>query len=168
MGLNSTALMLPGQWQEEQLRIASAGFMLPVGTAWVERDVLGIADEINARWPNLRVASCACGHCVERGHAPHAVLEYCRDGVTRPVFTFVQFNRDVIDRLHQIHVSNDPAAQHAAHNAALRKELKAKSDAVLDEGLEIVEAALRSPKQDWRGPNGMRTDSSISASRVVA
>lgn len=168
MGLNSTSLLLPGQWQEEHLRQASSGFMLPVGTSWVQRDVLGIADEINARWPNLRVASCACGHCISRGHAPHAVLEHCRDGVTRSVFTFTRFDRDVIDRLHQIHVSQDPQAQHVAHNEAIRKELKRKADERQDEALEIVEAALRSTKFDWRGPGGFRTDPSASSSKVFA
>lgn len=168
MRLNDASLLLPGQWEQEQLRTASAGFLLPVGTSWVQRDVLGIADEINARWPNLRVASCGCGHCVERGHAPHAVLEYCRDGVTRPVFTFVRFGRDVIDRLHQIHVSQNPQAQHEAHNEAVRKELKRKADEKMDEGLEIIESALRSRKQDWRGPDGLRTDPSLTAAKVFA
>lgn len=147
-------LLLPGDWEKIQAQKASSKFLLPVGTHWVEQDVYGIADEINARWPNLRVASCGCGHCIARGHAPHAVVEHCKDGVTRPVFTFVRFGRDVIDRLHQIHVSQDPQAQHEAHNAAVRKALKAKQDEARKAALEEPEAALRSSKSSWRGSDG--------------
>lgn len=148
------SLLLPGQWEEDRLRAASSGFMLPVGTSWVERDILGIAEEVNRRWPNLRVASCSCGHCLARGHAPHAVLEHGRDGVTRPVFSFTRFSRDVIDRLHAIHISQNPAAAHAKHNADLRARLKAEADAARREALAEAEAALRSSKSTWKGSNG--------------
>lgn len=147
-------LLLPGQWEAERMRAASSGFLLPVGTAWVERDVLGIADEINARWPNLRVASCSCGQCIPRGHAPHAVLEHCRDGLTRPVFTFTRFSRDVIDRLHAIHVSQDPYAQHEAHNRKVRAEIERKQKEERDAALEEPIAALKSSKSSWRGSDG--------------
>lgn len=144
------SLLLPGQWEKLQAQRASSRFLLPVGTSWVERDVLGIADEINARWPNLRVASCSCGHCVIRGHAPHAVLEHCRDGQTRPVMQFVHFTREIIDRLHAMHTSQRPYEQHAAHNEAVRKELKRQAEEQRAEDLAPAVAALESSKTTYR------------------
>lgn len=145
-----TGLLLPGDWERLQAQAASSKFLLPVGTHWVERDVFGIADEINARWPNLRVASCGCGHCITRGHAPHAVLEHCKDGQTRPVFEFTRFGRDIIDRLHAMHTSQDPLAQHEAHNLKVRAELEAKQAEKRAADLEVAEDALRSTKINYR------------------
>lgn len=151
-------LLLPGEWEKFQAVQASSKFLRPVGTAWVESDVLGISEEIARRWPSLRVASCPCGHCARRGHYPHVILEHCRDGVTRPVFGFMRFDRDIIHRLQAIHTSQDPAAKQEKFKAKYRAD-RAKARAEQQrEDLEVIEAALRSPKLDWKGPNGLRTN----------
>lgn len=152
-------LLLPGEWERVQAISASSKFILPVGTAWVERDVLGIANEVSARWPNLAVASCPCGKCLSghTPHYPHVVMEHCKDGVTRPVFGFTRMDRDVIHRLQAIHASQDPQAKHEEVKAKARADAAKAREEAQREQLEIVEAALRSPKQDWRGPNGIRT-----------
>lgn len=151
-------LMLPGQQERIQAVSASSKFLKPVGTHWVEHDVLSVAEEVNRRWPNLRIASCSCGHCLARDHYPHVVMEHCKDGVTRPVFGFTRLGRDVIDRLGAIHESQNPQARHAALNARRRREEQARAEEQRREDLEVVEAALRSGKHNWKGPRGMRTN----------
>lgn len=151
-------LLLPGELEQIQAVRASSKFVRPVGTHWVENDVLGVAEEVNRRWPNLRVASCPCGHCLVRGHYPHMVMEHCRDGVTRPVFGATRLNRSIVHRLQAIHESQNPAAQHEELKARHRAEAKRQRDEAQRETLEVVEAALKSPKADWRGPGGFRTN----------
>jgi len=151
-------LLLPGEWEQLQAISASSKFLVPVGTDWVEQDVLGIANEVSIRWPNLAVASCPCGHCLRKGHYPHVVMEHCRDGVTRPVFGFTRLDRRIIDRLKAIHASEDPQAKHEEVKRKARAEAKRKREEEQKEQLEIVEAALRSPKVHWKGPDGMSAD----------
>lgn len=151
-------LALPGDLERLQAVQASSKFVLPVGTHWVENDVLSISNEITARWPNLRVASCPCNRCLIEGHYPHVILEHCKDGITRPVFGFSRFSRDVVDRLKAIHASENPQAKHRELNARKQAEVKQQAEDAQRERLEVVEAALKSRKRDWRGPNGLRTD----------
>lgn len=151
-------LLLPGEWERMQAAAASSRFLVPAGTSWVERDVLGIANEVASRWPNLAVASCDCGHCLERNHYPHVVLEHCRDGVTRPVFGFTRMDRDVIHRLQAIHSSQDPQAKHEKIKEAARAEAKRQREEQQQEQLEVIESALRSPKVNWTGPGGAKTN----------
>lgn len=150
-------LLLPGEQDQIQAIRASSKFVQPVGTHWVEGDVLGVANEVARRWPNLAVASCPCGHCLRKGHYPHVIMEHCRDGVTRPVFGFTRLNRSIVDRLKAIHASNNPQAKHEDLKARHRAEAKRQRDEAQREQLEIAEAALKSSKTDWRGPNGLRT-----------
>ena len=157
-GTMQQTLLLPGQWERIEAQRRSSQFILPVGTSWVQADVLGVANEVATRWPNLQIASCNCGKCLDRGHYPHVVLEHTRTGETVPVFGFLRLNRDVIHRLQAIHTSQDPLAKHKEQNELTRAALKAEADAAQKEQLEVVEAALRSPKHNWKGPNGMRTD----------
>lgn len=151
-------LLLPGEWEQIQAQKASSRFLVPTGTDWVEKDVLGIANEVATRWPNLAVASCDCGHCLPRGHYPHVVLEHCKDGVTRPVFGFTRFDRDVIHRLQAIHSSEDPQGKHEKIKEKARADAKKQRADEQREQLEVVEAALRSPKINWTGPGGTKTN----------
>lgn len=151
-------LALPGDIERLQAIRASSKFVLPAGTHWVENDVLSISNEIASRWPNLRVASCPCNRCLIEGHYPHVILEHCKDGVTRPVFGFTRFSPDVVERLKAIHASEDPAAKHREINERKRTEERKRAEEAQREHLEVVEAALKSRKSDWRGPDGLRTD----------
>jgi len=151
-------LLLPGQYERLEAQRASSHFILPVGTQWVQADVLGIANEVASRWPNLAIASCPCGKCKAAGHYPHVVLEHARDGSTAPVFGFMRLNGDVIHRLQAIHASEDPLAKHKEQNELAHAAAKAEAAAAQRERLEVVRAALSSPKLDWKGPDGLRTD----------
>jgi len=151
------SLLLPGDWNPLQ-QGRPGGLVEPVGTHWVERDVLGVAQEVAQRWPNLRVASCSCNRCHEQGHYPHVVVELCRDGKQRPVFGFSAFGRHIIERLEAIHVANEPDKQAEKANEQAKKAARKQTDDKRRADLEVIEAALRSPKIDWKGPGGKRAD----------
>lgn len=155
--LSDQSLALPGNWD----KIIEAGSnvdktLLPVGTHWVERDVLGISEEVHrVTRGKCRVASCQCGKCVEVGHFPHVVLEVDRFGRTSPVFGFTSFGSHVVQRLREMHVSNNPNKKAMASNARLRKAREQRVAEARQEKLEVIESALRSHKHDWKGPGNM-------------
>lgn len=156
--LSDQSLQLPGQWENFKAQTNEGSFLLPVGTHWVEQDVLGVAEEVyRVTRGRCRVASCNCGKCLERGHFPHVVLELDRFGRTHPVFGSRSLGPHIVQRLREMHISNDPNKKAMEANAkenARRKRLAEERQA---EKLEIVSSALASTKFDWRGPNGIRT-----------
>lgn len=156
--LSDQSLHLPGQWDKVQSVKNESRFLLPTGIGWVENDVLGIADEVRrVSKGRCRLASCGCGKCLERGHFPHVVLELTKRGSTAPVFGARELGPHIVQRLQQMHVSQNPNEQSIKHNEKLRTERRAKALEGMRERLEVVESALRSHKFDYRGPNGMRT-----------
>jgi hypothetical protein len=156
--LSDQSLELPGEWDKVTKVQNTSRFLLPSGTAFVERDVLGVAEEVERiSGGKCRVASCSCGKCLEKGHYPHVVLELSRRGQTSPVFGFTNFGPHVVQRLREIHVSTGHHKESLKKNEKIRKDMKAKAVEVQRENLEIVETALKSHKFDWRGPRGLRT-----------
>lgn len=156
--LSDQSLALPGDWKKVQAQKAASNFLIPVGTAWVERDVLGVSEEIyKLSGGRCRVASCNCGRCLDKGHFPHVVVELGKDGRTYPVFGFRKFGPHVVQRMLEIHVSQKHNAKAMKHNEKLRETKKQAAKDLQRERLEVVQSALSSHKFDWRGPNGMRT-----------
>jgi len=157
--LSNQSKNLPGnEWEKIQEVKDTSQFLLPAGTHWVERDVMGVAEEVHhVTKGKCRVASCSCGHCLERGHFPHVVLELARNGRTSPVFGFTSFGPHVIHRLREIHVSQGHEKKMREKNDKIRESHKKKSEEYQQEKLEVIRAALESHKHDWRGPNGLRT-----------
>lgn len=158
--LSDQSLELPGEWHLGlQPRTNQGSFLLPVGTSWVENDVLGVAEEVYCiTRGKCRVASCTQGHdCMKLGHFPHVVVELDKRGRTHPVFGSSSLGPHIVQRLREMHVSNNPNEKSVRQNEKIRKELEKKSREVLTEKLEIVESALTSRKYDWRGPDGLRT-----------
>lgn len=156
--LSNQSLQLPGDWNKIQQSTNRGEFLLPVGTDWVSRDVMGVSEEVyrvtNGR---CRVASCQCGRCLEKGHFPHVVVELGKFGATHPVFGFTSFGPHVVQRLRSIHVSQDPNKKSMDKNAKLLESKKRLAAEVQTHKLEVVHSALRSHKFDWRGPDGLRT-----------
>lgn len=156
--LSNQSLKLPGDWNKVQANTNASEFVLPVGTHWVARDVMGISEEVERiSGGRCRVASCQCGRCPSEGHFPHVVVERSRGGGTHPVFGFSSFGPHVIQRLREIHVGQNHHAKSMEENQRLRQQLKKRADDVQQEKLEVVAAALASHKHDWRGPDGIRT-----------
>lgn len=156
--LSSQSLELPGQWDKFTPKTNEGSFLLPVGTHWVENDVLGVAEEVSrVTRGKCRVASCPCGHCVERGHFPHVVLELDKFGRTHPVFGSRSLGPHIVQRLREMHVSNEPNKKSMSQNAKERARRRRLAEERQAERLEVVSSALASHKFDWRGPNGIRT-----------
>lgn len=156
--LSDQSLHLPGQWDGLTSRTNGGSFLLPVGTHWVERDVLGIAEEVyKVTRGKCRVASCNCGRCLSRGHFPHVVLELDKYGETHPVFGARSLGPHIVQRLREMHVSNNPNKRAMEANERERQRRRNVSEAANQEKLEVVRSALSSHKFDWRGPDGIRT-----------
>lgn len=156
--LSNQNLAIPGDWDSLRLSSKASEFLTPVGTHWVERDVLGVAEEVyKITDGKCRVASCQCGKCLEKGHFPHVVVELGKDGRTHPVFGFTRFGPHVTQRIREIHISQNPNKKSMENNRKIHEARKQKARDLQTERLEIVEAALKSHKFDWRGPNGIRT-----------
>lgn len=156
--LANQSLDLPGDWNKVQANKNTAEFMLPVGTDWVARDVLGVSEEVSrVTQGKCRVASCQCGRCLDKGHFPHVVVEKGKSGRVYPVFGFTHFGPHVIQRVQEIHVSQNPNKKSMENNKKVLEANKAKARELQTERLEVVHSALSSSKFDWRGPNGIRT-----------
>lgn len=156
--LSKQSLDLPGNWDKVSVARDTSRFLLPAGTSFVERDVLNVAEEVHrVSEGKLSVASCSCGRCVEKGHFPHVVLELDRRGRTSPVFGFTTFGPEVVQRVREIHISQKHVQKASARNKLIREQAKKNASLAQQEKLEIIEAALKSSKFDWRGPEGLRT-----------
>lgn len=156
--LSDQSLELPGQWDTFTPKRSEGAFVLPVGTHWVEQDVLGVAEEVHRiTRGKCRLASCTCGHCLRRGHFPHVVLELDKYGRTNPVFGSRSLGPHIVQRLREMHVSNNPNKKAMKENEKEYNRRKKLAEEVQAEKLEVVQSALNSHKFDWRGPDGMRT-----------
>lgn len=159
-------LDMPGEsssWfdiQSDQRKGKERGSLLvPDGTGWVEHDTLGVAEEVAQRWPNLRVAECRkrCNDCSALGHFPYVVCELTKSGKTVPVLGFLRLDRQVIDTLWSIsQAAGDQQKLADAHNERIRAELAQKAADQQQAALEIIGAALKSHKYDWKGPGGVK------------
>lgn len=153
-GTENKNLLLPGDHERLQAIEKSSRFTIPVGTHWVERDVLYVSEEIARRWPNLAVVSCSCGKCLTVGHHPHMVVESCRDGQTRPVFGFVKFGRHIIEQLAAAHVSNNTLERIHKNNADVLEQKRKAHRERTGEASEMLVSALRSHKLSWTARHG--------------
>ena len=162
-------LDMPGNWREVQdaqhKGDARGSLLVPSGAGWVEHDTLGIAEEVAARWPNLRVAECVkrCDDCAALGHYPYTVVELDRKGKTIPILGFLRLDRRVIDTLWSISAETADQQRLAdEHNARVRAEIEKKVAEQQKASLEIIGAALKSTKYDWRGPGGVKIGPTMS------
>lgn len=153
-------LIMPGQEARQRVQAGAGDFLIPVGTHWVERDVLRVSEEVSRRWPNLAVVSCQCGRCGELGHYPHMVVEQLPTGESTPVLGFMQFSREVIEQLSMAEQaeSADLLERMRKEKEATLRERQRKATEARDEAKAVLVSALRSNKQHWVGPNGVATD----------
>lgn len=154
-------LLLPGQWDKSLTSVDNAGkFLLPQGTHWIEADVLNITRAIKNRWPELGVASCACGKCAMRGHFPHMVVQLSLKGKTIPVFGFSEFSPEIIRHLEALDFRrHDKGARGLAEELIKQDEAKrlSRKNSLQDEREEhkdMIVGALRSRKHDYSTPLG--------------
>lgn len=169
-------LAMPGDdasWHElqsdQRTGKQTGSLLVPNGAGWVEHDTLGVAEEVARRWPNMRVAKCQqrCTDCAALGHYPYVVMELTRSGKSVPVLGFLRLDRTVIDTIWSIsHAAGDQQKLADAHNQKVRAELDRKSAEAQQASLEIVGAALKSRKFDWRGPGGVKVGRGMAPSEA--
>lgn len=85
------------------------------------------------------------------------MLELDKFGRTHPVFGSRSLGPHIVQRLREMHVSNDPEKKALDANAKERARRKKVAEERQAEKLAVVSSALSSHKFDWRGPNGIRT-----------
>lgn len=161
------SLALPGNWDITEDRLdTSSQLLLPVGTDFVEQDVLSIAERAWVEF-GVRIASCACGACLGRGHFPHMVMEVTEHGETVPVFGFKQFDNRVLKRLHEIDTRRvDVGKQVRDKREAARRDRRRQFHDAQGEALDMVESALRSHKHEYKTPIGT-TDPNLTQSKII-
>lgn len=147
--------------QRDDRRRNPGSLLVPDGAGWVAHDTLGVAEEVAARWPNLRIAQCEqrCRDCAAQGHYPYVVIELTRSGRSVVVLGLERLDRSVIDTLWSIsEAAGDQQKLADEHNARVREAIARRRDESRRARLEVVESALRSRKKRWRGPGGVVID----------
>lgn len=119
----------------------------------VERDVLHIAERISEYDPNLKLQYLESAARI--GDAPYRVVELCKDGQWRPLFSVWELDQRVLDRIHLGDMLRNPVGTNMeVHNAAIRAELKRKEREELGAAQDITEHMLKSPKGRWSFTDG--------------
>lgn len=119
--------------------------------ALIEKDVLGIAAEVNRRWPNLRVQYLDPNAGYGIPEAPYQIIETCKDGVDRPVFQVWELNGEVLTKLEAIntHQVDLDAVIERSNRQAKRAQERAAADERMDSH-EKAAAVIRSPKDTYK------------------
>jgi len=80
-------------------------YVIIAGQAF-ERDMLGVVEEIQYRWPNLRVQYLDPSRASGIVDAPYQIVERTQDGRERVVLQVWNMDRSVLDKLHMMDQAN--------------------------------------------------------------
>lgn len=80
-------------------------YVIIAGQAF-ERDMLGVVEEIQYRWPNLRVQFLNPDFAKDLVDAPYQIVERTQDGRERIVLQVWNMDRSVLDKLHMMDQAN--------------------------------------------------------------
>jgi hypothetical protein len=111
----------------------------------VDRDVLGIIEQVHAYDPNLKVQYLE--RAAALGDAPWRIIERCKDGEWRVIFYAWQMDARVLDRIraadcHMVDVLGGVES----NNASLRKAEGRRFQERMEEAKDIVKHIIDSPK----------------------
>lgn len=123
----------------------------------VEEDVLGIVEQIRKMDPNLDVQFLDPDAHADLTDAPYQIIERCRDGIPRVVFTTWTLDQRVIDRLRAAdNLRNDVLANMDAANLAARLGVERRWEEIRLEDQDLIKHILASPKgsYSWIGRDG--------------
>lgn len=118
----------------------------------VERDALRIAEKVNDLNPNLYV------QCLESaptllGEPPFRIIERCRDGKDRILFSFWTLDDTVIMRIRAADMSKqDVLAKIEKNNLNVKAAQRAAAKEQFAEGSEIAYAVMKSKKSSYSVP----------------
>ena len=113
----------------------------------VHRDVLNIVDKIRAYDENLEVQYLDPDRFPEFGDAPYRIVERCKDGFTRLVFSVWELDERVLERLYKADTARvDVMANLDANNARVKTEANRRfKEEILSEAHDIMKSAMKAP-----------------------
>ena len=117
----------------------------------VEPDVANVVNEVARLWPDLKIQI-----CMDPGLAdpPYRVVEFCKDGVWRPVLNVWQLDNRLLDMLHNCDSYRvDVLAQMDKHNAGIRLAQKEAERAWRDAAKDVMASVFKSPKGTYTIPD---------------
>lgn len=136
---------MPSELTREQLRKMK---LVDLGDVVVERDALNIARQINAYDPNLTVQYLESEGSL--GEPPFRLVETCRDGVDRVVFTFWELDQRILDRIFRADTErqNILGGLDEANALATLRE-KQRYQEKIEETKDIVAHVIETPKSKY-------------------
>lgn len=116
----------------------------------IESDVLGIVEKIQSYDPNLRIQFLDPALSDNPSDPPYRIIEHCRDGLDRIVFTVWELNDLVVERLRIADTQRlNVIADMDTNNERVRREAKRRYRDVMGEANEMTKDILRSPKDTY-------------------
>lgn len=115
---------------------------------WVDKDLLGIVEQIQAYDPNLKVQYLeGLGKINE---PPWRIVEKCKDGVDRVVLTAWQLDHSVLTKLYFADThKHDVGARVEETNKKVKEEIKKKHFEEIQESGEVAAAIVTTNKADY-------------------
>lgn len=120
----------------------------------VEKDALRIAEKVHEYDPSLRVQYLEQAESV--GEPPFRIVEHCRDGVDRPVFSVWILDNTVLERIWLADNQKfDVNARLDITNARAKAQEGRRFKEKLEEAHEVTTAVLASPKSSYTVPENI-------------
>lgn len=122
--------------------------LVDVGGVLVERDALHIAERVHEYDSNLHVQYLEQSDSL--AEPPFRIVEKCRDGLERVVFTFWELNGQVLERLYaaDTHIQDIDAIV-TGKNVEARCNMKQRFQERLDASHELAASVLKSQKTSY-------------------
>lgn len=116
----------------------------------VERDVLGVVEEIRRLWPVLDVQFLDPGRFEELTDAPYRVIEKCKDGFDRVVLTAWTLDKSILERIWAAdNLRGSVLDRIDANNNHLRDGEKQRFKERLAEAADLAQHILNNPKTSY-------------------
>lgn len=122
--------------------------LVNVGGVLVERDALRIAERIKEYDPNLTLQFLAAE--ASALEPPFRVVETCRDGIDRIVFSAWQLDGSIIERIYAAdNAKHDIQGRLDKTNEKARQEVQRRYKDRMEEANEVAHSVLKSPKSTY-------------------
>lgn len=132
----------------------SSGLVRLEDGSYIERDLLNIVQKVQEFDPNLRIQYLDPNRTSEPGDAPYRIVETCRDGVDRLVFSVWELDDRVIERLYAADMLNPDFIKNLdATNLMARLNSQRRFREEMDEAKDIVEHVVSSTKGRYSIPS---------------
>ena len=120
----------------------------------VETDALNIAHRVSEYDPNLSVQDLTDAQRVDE--PPFRIVERCKDGITRPVFSVWILDETVLQRLFAADMEKWNVLDRIdANNAKAKQEETNRYRSRMDHASEIVKEVIKSPKDTFTVPENV-------------